>query len=120
MLLDERRNLVVAGAGTGKTSVLVAKVGYLLKSGLCRPDEILMLAFNTKAAAELADRVSKKFDADIATSTFHGLGNQILGQVQGEKPPLSPLATDPIGFNRWISKLVNDLNRAGFTGGSIS
>ncbi len=108
VLLDERRNLIVAGAGTGKTSVLVAKVGYLLKSGLCRPDEILLLAFNAKAAAELAERVSGKFDADIAARTFHGLGNQILGEVYGEKPPLSPLASDPIGFNRWISKLVND------------
>jgi len=109
VLLDEHRNLVVAGAGTGKTSVLVAKVGYLLKRGLCQPDEILMLAFNTKAAAEHADRVSGKFDAEIAASTFHGLGNQILGEVHGEKPPLSPLASDPIGFNRWISKIVNNV-----------
>lgn len=109
MLLDERRSLVVAGAGTGKTSVLVAKIGYLLKCGLCQPNEILMLAFNAKAATELADRVSGKFDADIAARTFHGLGNQILGEVLGEKPPLSPLASDPVGFNRWITKLVNDL-----------
>ncbi len=68
-----------------------------------------MLAFNTKAAAELTDRVSGKFDADIAARTFHGLGNQILGEVHGEKPPLSPLASDQVGFNRWVSKLVNDL-----------
>ncbi|MEQ8207454.1 MAG: UvrD-helicase domain-containing protein [Woeseia sp.] len=109
VLLDEPRNLVVAGAGTGKTSVLVAKVGYLLKSGLCQPDEILMLAFNAKAAAELTDRVAGKFGADITARTFHGLGNEILGQVNGEKPPLTPLASDRIGFNRWVSKLVNDL-----------
>lgn len=46
VILNERRNLVVAGAGTGKTSVVVAKVGYLIESGFCRPSEILLLAFN--------------------------------------------------------------------------
>ena len=65
VILDEPRNLIVAGAGTGKTSVLVAKVGYLLKSGACKPEEILLVAFNAKAAAELTERVAEKFDADI-------------------------------------------------------
>jgi len=109
VILDERRSLVVAGAGTGKTSVLVAKVGYLLKSGKCRPEEILMLAFNTKAADELKDRVARKFDAEITAQTFHGLGNQILGHVMGEKPPLHPLASDPHGLKKWISELVDRL-----------
>lgn len=109
VLLDERRNLIVAGAGAGKTSVIVAKAGYLLKRGLCKPEEILMLAFNTEAAAELSDRVSAKCNAAIDAKTFHGLGNHILGHVYGEKPPLSPLAEDPRGLNRWISGVVSDL-----------
>lgn len=109
MILDEPRNLVVAGAGSGKTSVLVAKVGYLLKSGACKPNEILLVAFNAKAAAELAERVADKFDAEIDAKTFHGLGNQILGEILGAKPPLSPLAADPIGMNRFISKAVDRL-----------
>ena len=46
VILNERRNLVVAGAGSGKTSVIVAKAGYLVKSGFCRPEELLLLAFN--------------------------------------------------------------------------
>ena len=45
VILNERRNLVVAGAGTGKTSVIIAKAGYLLKSGKCRPEDILLLRF---------------------------------------------------------------------------
>ena len=40
VILDERRNLVVAGAGTGKTSVIVAKAGYLIESRKCRPEDI--------------------------------------------------------------------------------
>src|ERR1700738_2299886 len=54
VILDERRNLVVAGAGTGKTSVIVAKAGYLIESGKRRPEDILLLAFNTDAAKELS------------------------------------------------------------------
>ncbi|MCJ7816116.1 MAG: UvrD-helicase domain-containing protein [Xanthomonadales bacterium] len=109
MILDEPRNLVVAGAGTGKTSVLVAKVGYLLKSGACTPDEILLVAFNAKAAAELNERVADKFGVKIDAKTFHGLGNQILGELLGAKPPLTPLAGDPIGINRFISQAIDRL-----------
>src|SRR5262249_567348 len=56
VILDERRSLVVAGAGTGKTSVIVAKSGYLIESGKCQPEGLLLLAFNTDAARELAER----------------------------------------------------------------
>ena len=50
IILDERRNMVVAGAGTGKTSVIIAKAGYLIESGKCKPEDILLLAFNNNAA----------------------------------------------------------------------
>jgi DNA helicase-4 len=47
-IVMEDRNLVVAAAGSGKTSTLVAKVGYLIKKGYARSDEILILCFNNK------------------------------------------------------------------------
>jgi DNA helicase-4 len=65
VILDERRNLVVAGAGTGKTAVIVAKAGYLIESGKCRPDDILLLAFNTDAARELAARCKNRLGVEI-------------------------------------------------------
>jgi len=84
VILDERRNLVVAGAGTGKTSVIVAKAGYLIESGKCRPEDILLLAFNTDAAKELAERCESRLGVKILASTFHALGNQIVGAVEPE------------------------------------
>ncbi|TNC69812.1 UvrD-helicase domain-containing protein [Rubellimicrobium roseum] len=48
---------IVAAAGSGKTSTLVAKTGYLLLEGLAKPEEILLLAFNATAARELAERL---------------------------------------------------------------
>src|SRR5215216_3862039 len=94
VILDERRNLVVAGAGTGKTSIIVAKAGYLVESGKCHPEEILLLAFNTDAARELAERCRQRLGVEIQASTFHALGNQIIGVVEPVVPTLSRLASD--------------------------
>lgn len=55
--LDEDNVLVLAGAGTGKTSTMMAKAAYLVRSGLAKPNEILMLAFAKKARDELEERV---------------------------------------------------------------
>jgi DNA helicase-2/ATP-dependent DNA helicase PcrA len=49
--------VVIAGAGSGKTSLMAARVVYLVANGLVRPDEVLGLTFTTKAAAELRSRV---------------------------------------------------------------
>src|SRR2546429_3426388 len=51
--------LVVAGAGTGKTSVLTNRIAYLVGEGHARPDEILALTYTKNAAMEMRDRVRK-------------------------------------------------------------
>lgn len=53
VLCFDNRVLLVASAGSGKTSVMVAKAAYALKCGYFEPERILMLAFNNDAAAEL-------------------------------------------------------------------
>lgn len=55
--------LVVAGAGSGKTATMAARVVYLVVNGLARPEEILGLTFTRKAAGELSDRVREKLVA---------------------------------------------------------
>src|SRR5690606_10326074 len=51
VVINEAANLVVAGAGTGKTSTIIARVEYLVRRQLAAPHEILVLAFGTDAAA---------------------------------------------------------------------
>jgi hypothetical protein len=60
----ESRSLLVAPAGSGKSSTIVAKIAYAVRRSLVRPEEVLALAFNRKAATELKDRIA----ARLATS----------------------------------------------------
>jgi len=73
--------LIVAGAGTGKTTVIAERVAYLIERGLAKPEEILALTFTEKAAGEMADRVEALLPYgyfDLWISTFHSFSERIL------------------------------------------
>jgi len=69
-------NLVIASAGTGKTSTIVGRIAHLLQNGVL-PQEILLLTFTNKAAAEMVQRLGRYFDAQkiakIEAGTFHAV-----------------------------------------------
>lgn len=95
ILHDENNTLVVAGAGTGKTTTLIGKAAYLVESNLAKPEEILAIAFTTRAEQEMEDRQLSVTDSinsinnqAIKFKTFHALGYEIIGVVTGEKPDL--------------------------------
>ena len=73
---SDSQNLIIASAGTGKTSTIVGRIGHLLGSGVL-PQEILLLTFTNKAAAEMVARVAEYFGKDVATKidagTFHAV-----------------------------------------------
>jgi len=91
---DEDACLVVAGAGTGKTATVVAKVGYLLKIKHVKPEQILVLAFARKAREELEDRIQNRFGETLEIRTFHSLGKEILDNCKGYKSTVSKIASD--------------------------
>ncbi len=95
-------SLVLAGAGSGKTRVIVHKIARLLQSGL-EPKQIAAITFTNKAAAEMRERaralVGARAARDLAISTFHSLGVRLLrsdGQRIGLKEQFSILDSDDV------------------------
>ena len=91
--------LIVAGAGTGKTTVIARRIAHLIASKRARPSEILALAFNDKAAAEMQERVDLLVPygyADVTIQTFHAFGENVMagyGLEIGIAPGFSVLDT---------------------------
>ena len=106
-ITDEDNNLVIAGAGTGKTSTMIGRAGYLVKSGLAQPSEILLLAYGNKAAKELRQRIKERLGSD-EVHTFHSLGLNIVSEVEGAKPSISLLVENSSGGNERLVEFVND------------
>ncbi|WP_241520107.1 UvrD-helicase domain-containing protein [Bifidobacterium catulorum] len=69
--------LVLAGAGTGKTTTICGYVSWLVKSGEAKPGEILVLSFTKASADEMSGRIRKETGEDIRACTFHSLGLRI-------------------------------------------
>ena len=73
--------LIIAGAGTGKTTVITRRIAYLIATRRARPSEILALTFTDKAAAEMEERVDTLVPygyADVNISTFHAFGDRLI------------------------------------------
>lgn len=97
----EQSLLVLAGAGSGKTSVLVARAGWLLARGEAAAEQILLLAFGRKAAQEMDDRIRERLNTDVVTArTFHSLALHIISQGSKKVPTVSKLENDAVARNK--------------------
>lgn len=87
--------LILAGAGSGKTSVLTKRIQYRIASGVV-PEKILALTFTAKAASEMRERVQKLFpNAGVRLCTFHSLALFVLKQKIGTR-----FAYEILGFKK--------------------
>ncbi len=105
-------NLIIASAGTGKTSTIVGRIAYLLQNGI-KPDEILLLTFTNKAANEMKERIVKVFEnaKNIEAGTFHSVSYRWLKKLN-KKIVLKTPKDMKILFKSIYDK--RDFNRLGY------
>ncbi|MGS0683216.1 UvrD-helicase domain-containing protein [Shewanella sp. 125m-7] len=107
-VIDENNTLVIAGAGTGKTSTMAAKAAYLVAQGLAKPEEILMLAYGKDARVELEQRIAGTVGLEaVKVSTFHALGKEIIQYYLNRSTQVSVLASDEKQFTQFIELQID-------------
>ena len=119
---DEDVTLVLAGAGTGKTSVVVGKVAHLVRNQGVSPDDILVLAFNRKAAAEIVARLRGDLSS-AHVQTFHGFGRRVIADVEKTNPTISQFAGEhklPGALKDILKELLDDPQESDATASSIA
>lgn len=88
ILVDEDNVLVIAGAGTGKTTTIIAKIKYLLLVKNINPEDILVLTYTNAATDEMKNRIKQETNIELDIFTFHKLGRNIIKEVEGKPPTL--------------------------------
>jgi ATP-dependent DNA helicase Rep len=112
--------LVLAGAGSGKTRVITAKIGHLIERGF-DPARIVAITFTNRAAREMRERAGEllanngrhRLAQEVAISTFHALGLRIIrsdARALGLKPGFSIL--DPDDIEPIVAELIGTTDRA--------
>ena len=84
IVIDEDNNLIVAGAGSGKTLTISGKVKYLVEKKNIDPKDILLITFTKSAAKEMTERVNK-VGIEVEATTFHSLGLKISGYLENKE-----------------------------------
>ena len=75
---DDDYCLINAGAGSGKSTTMAAKVKYLIDKQNVNPKDIIMLSFTKKSSEDLDEKVNILLDLGIPVSTFHSLGMKFI------------------------------------------
>ncbi len=118
-----RNQLIIAGAGSGKTTTIVGKVKYLLLTGQCKPEDILLLSFTNASASEMKERVKFETNIDLDVMTFHKLGLEIIKKSYEKNykifdkdlyQVIKKLINNYIEDNNYLNKLIYFMSTARF------
>lgn len=103
IVTNQDHNLVLAGAGSGKTLTITGKVKYLCERKNISSDDILLIAFTRKAAEEMTERI-KKMGISLEAMTFHKLGLGIISKARKQRPDVM----DEASFRRFLEDFFKD------------
>lgn len=102
IITDEDNNLIIAGAGSGKTTTIVGKVGYIVDRYKVPPDQILLISFTNKSASSLAERINIP---GVEAKTFHKFGKDVIVAVEQKQPTIF----DEDQYTQLITKFFEEL-----------
>jgi DNA helicase IV len=105
VVADEDNSLVIAGAGSGKTMTIVAKVKYILEVLDASADTILPISFTRKSAEDMQKRINVK---GVNPQTFHKFGLTVLQSVENRKPNIFDETNIDKLFRAFIEHLSKD------------
>jgi DNA helicase-4 len=102
IITDEDNNIVIAGAGSGKTTTIVGKVAYIIDKYKVSPEEILLISFTSKSAATLSNRIN---NSGVEVKTFHKFGKDVITEVDEKQPSIF----DELQFKELITGFFKEL-----------
>lgn len=105
---NEDNTLVLAGAGSGKTLTISAKVKYLVERLGVNPDEILLISYTSASAEEMTERIQKKLGIPITAKTFHKLGLNIITDLGNARPEISEMDLERTIQRYFADNVVNN------------
>lgn len=113
IIIDEDNSLVVAGAGSGKTTTIVGKVKYLVEKCNVRPERILLMSFTNKAVSNLEEKVNVQ---GVVAKTFNSFGLEVLTDSKHKQSIFEPeqfpllvttLFDEQLKENKYLEKVSN-------------
>lgn len=107
VVTDEDNNIVIAGAGSGKTTTIVGKVNYIIDRYKVNPEEILLISFTNKSASTLAGRIDIE---GVEAKTFHKFGKDIIVEAEGRQPSIFEEAQFKPLLTRYFTELIRNEN----------
>jgi len=105
VVTDEDNNIVIAGAGSGKTTTIVGKVNYIIDRYKVAPEEILLISFTNKSASTLAGRIDIE---GVEAITFHKFGKDIIVEAEGRQPSIFEEAQFKPLLTRYFTELIGN------------
>lgn len=104
---NSHNTLVIASAGSGKTTTIIGKIKYLILKYNVLPEEILVLSFTNASAKEMKNRITKELNLEINASTFHKLGLEIIKKTSEHLPNIYTDSSEALILNI-VNKLLNN------------
>ena len=111
IVTDEYSNLIIAGAGSGKTLTILGKIKYLVEDRGVDPKKILLLSFTNKTVGELNERLTR-LGIKLEALTFHKLGYQLVRQLLDKTPSIANENTLKKVVSQYLKGDINNEEKA--------